>query len=195
MGLLISENEALEMKLDTMIVPLLKELAKEFDKKSLWRLNKSEIIKFIIENDITHTEVNKFIKKKYHTEKLKKRIEMISDEELSNELHKVKTFHWGAVQGKLDNLIQKNYVREYSKYSELIDSIEKELYETIKNHVVCSWYNHWTSVIIEDCISKHPKVVPTLMDKKRVDIFFNNQPFDLKTTYFPKFYKKNIEDA
>jgi len=191
---LISENEALEMKLNTITVPLLKELAKEFDKKSLYKLNKSGIIKFIIENNITHTKLNKFIKKKYNN-KLKERIKIISDEELSNELHKVKTFHWGAVQGKLDKLIQKNYVREYSKYSELIDSIEKKLYETIKNYAICTWYNHWTTIIIEDCISEHHRVVPTITHQTKIDIFFDNQPFDLKTTYFPKFYKKSIEDA
>jgi hypothetical protein len=39
----------------------------------------------------------------------------------------------------------------------------------------------------------HPKVVPTLKSNFGVDIFFDGQPFDLKTTYLPKGY--SIDEA
>ncbi len=92
------------------------------------------------------------------------------------------------IQGQLDNKIQVNYVRKYFRYFDLINHIESELYGEIRNYVICTWYNHWTTVIIEDIISRHPKVIPTLKNVKGIDIFFDNQPFDLKITYMPNGY-------
>jgi len=40
-------------------------------------------------------------------------------------------------------------------------------------------------VLIEEYISTHPKVIPTIKNIKGIDIFFNDQPFDLKITYLP----------
>ena len=48
-------------------------------------------------------------------------------------------------------------------------------------------------VLIEDHISQHPRVVPTLKNYKGIDIFFDNQPFDLKITYLPRSY--DLEEA
>ena len=53
--------------------------------------------------------------------------------------------------------------------------------------MIATWYNHWTTVLIEDYVSHHPQIIPTLKNYKGIDIFFNNQPFDLKITY-PKEY-------
>lgn len=104
------------------------------------------------------------------------------------ELHKVETFQWGVVQGQLDNKIQVQYVRKYHRYENLLSHVENELYGSVKDYVICTWYNHWTTVIIEDLISSHPKVIPTLKNIKGVDLFFDGQPFDLKTTYMPAGY-------
>ena len=153
-----------------------------------------DIIKFLIHSKITHEKVDKIIKRKY-AEKLKERKLIISNKQLLRELSNVKEFHWGVVQGQLDNKIQTNYVRKYFKYNDLIANVEKSLYQQIKNYVVCSWYNYWTTVIIEDLISSHPMVVPTLKNIKGVDLFFRNQPFDLKITYLPESYNKSIDFA
>ncbi len=51
----------------------------------------------------------------------------------------------------------------------------------------------WTTVLIEEHISTHPKIIPTVKNVKGIDIFFDNQPFDLKVTYLPRGY--NPEDA
>ncbi|PIF03475.1 MAG: hypothetical protein CSA86_05580, partial [Arcobacter sp.] len=48
------------------------------------------------------------------------------------------------------------------------------------------WYNHWTSIIIEDIFKDHNKVLPTVGLVKKIDFFINNTPFDLKVTYFPQ---------
>ncbi len=46
--------------------------------------------------------------------------------------------------------------------------------------------NHWTTVIIEDIISQHPKIIPTLKKVKDTDFFIDNSAVDLKVTYIPK---------
>lgn len=126
--------------------------------------------------------------KEWRYEKAKARQAETSDDDLLKELHKVKTFQWGVVQGQLDSKIQVQYVRKYHRYENLLTHVENELYGSVKDYVICTWYNHWTTVIMEDLISSHPKIIPTLKNIKGVDLFFDGQPFDLKTTYMPAGY-------
>ncbi|MEH2134644.1 MAG: hypothetical protein V7K86_29360 [Nostoc sp.] len=56
----------------------------------------------------------------------------------------------------------------------------------MKNFVLASWYNNWTSIIIEDIFKDHERVLPTVGQIKQVDFFIDNIPFDLKVTPFPK---------
>jgi hypothetical protein len=42
--------------------------------------------------------------------------------------------------------------------------------------------------LIEEHISAHKKVIPTIKNIKGVNIFFDGQPFDLKVTYLPREY-------
>ena len=191
MGLL-TEKESLRMKLSTIPLPVLKKFVKNFGNKKLRR--SGDIIKFLIQKKVSNEAVDKIIKDEYE-KKLNQRKSVISDQNLLKELLKVKKFHWGVVQGQLDNKIQVRYVRKYFKYNELIRSVENSLYTQIRNYVVCSWYNYWTTVIIEDMISGHPNVIPTLKNVKGVDLFFKNQPFDLKITYLPDGYSEDIKYA
>jgi len=50
------------------------------------------------------------------------------------------------------------------------------------------WFNHWTTVLIEEHISTHPRVIPTIKNIKGIDIFFAGQPFDLKVTLLLREY-------
>ena len=93
----------------------------------------------------------------------------------------------------MDQKIQTEYVRKFVKYEDLLKSVKSQLHDDVTNYVICTWFNHWTTVLIEEHISAHPKVVPTLKNIKGVDIFFNGQPFDLKVTYLPRDY--NADDA
>jgi len=106
---------------------------------------------------------------------------------------KVKTFSWGVVQGQLDQKIQTEYVRRIVRYDDLINNVKARLHDDVTSYVICTWYNHWTTVLIEEHISKHPKLIPTLKNIKGVDIFVDGQPFDLKTTYLPRDY--DVKDA
>lgn len=96
------------------------------------------------------------------------------------------TFSWGIVQGQLDQKIQTEYVRRIVRYEDLLNNVRAKLHNDVTNYVICTWFNHWTTVLIEEHISIHPKVIPTIKNIKGIDIFFDGQPFDLKVTYLPR---------
>jgi hypothetical protein len=87
------------------------------------------------------------------------------------------------VRGTASNLIKKLIPAPQNKIDEFIKS---KLHDDITHYVIATWYNHWTTVLIEDHIGQHSKIIPTLKNNFGVDIFFDNQPFDLKITYLPK---------
>ncbi len=51
-----------------------------------------------------------------------------------------------------------------------------------------SWYNNWTSFLIESLFKRHPKVLSAIGEIKSVDFFIDDNPIDLKVTYFPNQY-------
>jgi hypothetical protein len=182
---LLSQKEVLNLKLSCIKVPQLKILAPELDISSGEKA--AEIIKRIFERQPNEKLINEFIKQKYK-ERIKERIAIISDEDLKRELMRVKTFSWGVVQGQLDQKIQAEYVRRIVRYEELLNNIRTKLHDDVTNYVICTWFNHWTTVLIEEHISIHKKVIPTIKNIKGIDIFFDGQPFDLKVTYLPREY-------
>lgn len=186
--MMVSNKELINLKLSSIKSEDLKELAGSLsiDPKG----TVADIIKRLI--NISQNEIDNFIRRKYKTI-VGARQKIIEDNDLKKELLKVKDFKWGVVQGQLDQKIQTEYVRRFVRYEDLIGSIEKKLYGDIKQYVIATWYNHWTTVLIEDHISQHPKIIPTLKNNFGVDIFFDNQPFDLKITYLPKNY--SLEQA
>ncbi len=180
----ISQKEVLNLKLTCIPLQDLRILARSLGNIEL--RSAFEIIKKLIEIQEDDEIIDTFIKEKYK-EKTEARQLLISDTDLKYELMKVQTFSWGVVQGQLDQKIQSEYVRKIVRYDDLFKNVKAKLHNDITNYVVCSWYNHWTTVLIEDHISQHPKVIPTIKNIKGIDIFFDGQPFDLKVTY-PKEY-------
>jgi len=182
---LLSQKEVLNLKLSCIPLLQLRILALE-----LYIPNKgkvTDIIKEIWESQPDEQIINEFIKKRY-AEKIQERRENISDEDLKKELTKVKTFSWGVVQGQLDRKIQAEYVRKIVRYEDLLNNVKAKLHNDVTNYVICTWFNHWTTVLIEEHISIHKKVIPTIKNIKGIDIFFDGQPFDLKVTYLPNKY-------
>ena len=151
----------------------------------------TDIIKRLVDIPNIDPQIDAFIKQQYAL-RIKERKALISDEDLIKELHKVKDFSWGVVQGQLDQKIQAEYVRKIVRYDDLINSVKSKLHNDVTSYAICTWYNHWTTVLIEEHISQHPRVIPTLKNIKGIDIFFDDQPFDLKTTYLPRDY--DIQD-
>ena len=106
---------------------------------------------------------------------------------LVSELYKVRTFDWGGLyQNNLEKTIINNYVKKICAFDDLNKKIETEIHESMRNYVQASWYNHWTSILIEDIIKDHKKVIPVIGLKKKIDFFISDIPFDLKVTYFPE---------
>jgi len=186
--MLVSKKELANLKLKAIKAGELKELAANVGVEP--KGSATDLIKKLI--NLSQDEINAFIKAKYQAQ-VKKRQNLISDSELTKEVQKVSNFNWGVVQGQLDQKIQREYVRKFFRYNDLISGVKNKLHNDITSYVIATWYNHWTTVLIEDHISLHHKVVPTLKNNFGVDIFFDGQPFDLKTTYLPKNY--SIEDA
>ncbi|MCL5676230.1 MAG: hypothetical protein M1120_03860 [Patescibacteria group bacterium] len=179
--MLVSKKELSNLKLKSIKSDNLKELAKSLGIDS--RGTASNLIKKLI--DVPQNKIDEFIKRKYQ-EQVRERQKLISDDDLKQELLKVQEFRWGVVQGQLDQKIQTEYVRRFVRYEDLIRGVKSRLHDDITHYVIATWYNHWTTVLIEDHISQHLQVVPTLKNNFGVDIFFDNQPFDLKITYLPK---------
>lgn len=147
----------------------------------------AETIKRILAEGQDDAKINRFIKQKY-LQRIDERRQLVSDDDLKQELFKVKTFSWGIVQGQIDQKIQSEYVRRIVRYDDLVSGVKAKLHDDITNYVICSWFNHWTTVLIEEHISAHRAVIPTIKNVKGVDIFFDGQPFDLKVTYLPRDY-------
>ncbi len=179
--MLFSKKELNNFKLMAIKLEDLKELAVLLGIDS--RGNSSNLVKKLI--DVPQNKIDEFIKIKYKNQ-INERQKLISDKDLKQELLKVKEFKWGVVQGQLDQKIQTEYVRRFVRYEDLINGVKSKLHDDITHYVIATWFNHWTTVLIEDHISQHSKVIPTLKNNFGVDIFFDNQPFDLKITYLPK---------
>ncbi len=149
--MLVSKKELTNLKLRSIKSDDLKELAGTLGIDA--RGTASNLIKKLI--DIPQNKIDEFIKRKYQTQ-VKERQKLISDEALKQEVLKVQEFRWVVVQGQLDQKIQTEYVRRFVRYDDLIQGIKSKLHDDITHYVIATWYNHWTTVLIEDHISQHP---------------------------------------
>ncbi|HUJ10043.1 MAG TPA: hypothetical protein VL171_08460 [Verrucomicrobiae bacterium] len=119
-----------------------------------------------------------------------------NEAELVNQLYRVQEFNWGGLhQNSLEKTIVDNYVKKITNYEALCRCVENELLTSMRGYVVCSWYNHWTSIIIEDIFKDHASVLPAVGLVKKIDFFVKNTPFDLKVTYLPEGYLKEKRQA
>jgi len=112
----------------------------------------------------------------------------IDEEKLKDDLYKVMYYAWGGDQNNsLDKHLVSRYVKVISSYDEL-QGRQGEIAENAWNYVQTSWYNNWTSYLIESLFKRHSKVVSAVGEIKSVDFFIGNFPIDLKVTYFPNQY-------
>ncbi len=134
----------------------------------------------------SHHQLDLYIKEKYAQNSFDRK-------SLVSELYKLKTFEWGGdYRNSLDKYLVTNYVKTeiIISYETLISKFEKEINRAVQGYVLNSWYNYWSSIIIEDIFKSHPSILPTVGQIKNVDFFINDIPFDLKVTYFPSEYLK-----
>jgi hypothetical protein len=109
-------------------------------------------------------------------------------------------YFWGRKQfDRFDNA--SNFIYEISDFAELIKEVDSNFkedsnYLELKNYTLNRWFNFWSSKAIENIFCEDNKVNshPNSKDKF-IDFFIENIPFDLKTTVFPKGFKKSIPYA
>lgn len=107
--------------------------------------------------------------------------------QLVSELYKLKNFKWGGdYQNSLDKYLVSRYVKvQNPSFEILMSKFETEINVAVQGYVLNSWYNHWSSILIEHIFKSHTEVLPTVGQIKSVDFFINDVPFDLKVTYLP----------
>lgn len=170
-----------------------KELIAEFTEENKFRLKETASGKQFIElfnllkknSKHAHKLLDSYIKNKS-----KQQLTSLDTEQLVSELFKLKHFAWGDYQNDLNKLLVSRYVKVYKSYDQLISKFEKEIHPLVQAYVLNSWYNHWSSILIEHIFKSHKSVLPTVGQIKSVDFFINDIPFDLKVTYLPSEYMK-----
>lgn len=132
--------------------------------------------------DKSHTALNSFI-----VAQNAKGLHQLDTDSLTRELYKVDTFRWGADnQNDLGKYLVKKYIKDNSSYDFLVGQMESGILGIVHDYLVCSWYNHWSSILIEHLFKSHRAVLPTVGQVKSVDFFIEEIPFDLKVTYLPE---------
>ncbi|UEC42997.1 MAG: hypothetical protein METHAR1v1_1010004 [Methanothrix sp.] len=146
-------------------------------------------LKIIYESRISQDCIDETISELYEQDRAVRRK---NEDQLINELYKIQSFGWGGLhQNSLEKTIVNNYVKKITSYESLTSAIENEVHNSMRDYVLASWYNHWSSIIIEDIFKDHYNVIPAVGLIKKIDFFVNNKPFDLKVTYLPEGYVKD----
>lgn len=136
------------------------------------------------QEQVNDNEINDFINSQYETERTEK---FNNQDYLIDQLNRLQYFDWGGSFGNsLEKNIVNNYVKKIHSYDLINEEIEGSLLSSLRGYTLNSWYNHWTSIIIEDLFKDHKIVLPTVGLVKKIDFFINDIPFDLKVTYFPE---------
>lgn len=172
-----------------------KELIAEFIKINNITLKETALAKQFVElfdrlsSDVTNSNqiLDDFIKSENT-----KQVGALNTAQLVSELYKLKNFDWGGdYQNSLDKYLVSRYVKvQNPSYENLLSKFETEISVAVQGYVLNSWYNHWSSILIEHIFKSHSEVLPTVGQIKSVDFFINDVPFDLKVTYLPAEYIK-----
>jgi len=104
-------------------------------------------------------------------------------QQLVSELYKLKNFEWGGdYQNSLDKFLVSRYVKvQNPSFDYLMSKFETEINPAVQGYVLNSWYNYWSSVLIENIFKSHSAVLPTVGQIKSVDFFVGDIPFDIKS--------------
>lgn len=131
----------------------------------------------------------------FFKEKNEEQLAALDIEKLKLDLFRIQHFKWGGDQNNsLDKYFVTHYVKSIPSYQDLQIKLASDALPVVSNYVIASWYNHWTSIIIEHIFKQHPSVLPTVGQIKSIDFIVKGVPFDLKVTYLPKsdWYQCNI---
>ena len=65
----------------------------------------------------------------------------------------------------------------------------------MRGYVLCSWYNHWTLIIIEDVFPGPSECIASGWASEEDRLCPFRVPFDLKVTYLPEGFVKDERKA
>jgi hypothetical protein len=146
-----------------------------------------EIFSIVLGNLDIEKNLDNFIKSQSIT---------ISQESINNlvsELYKMRVFNWGGdYKNALDRYLIDTYVKKHMSYDIISSKLDNEIHQALRGYVYCSWYNHWSTILIENIFKQHKKILPSVGNVKKVDFFIEGIPFDLKVTYLPNNYIDTI---
>lgn len=138
------------------------------------------------DNNISEEDIVNFIKKEFKG-KTEEEIGIVEAE-----LNKMQNFDWGGSMGNnLEKNIVNNFVKKIMKFDEIEDAIIGTIQKSVYGYTLNSWYNHWSTILIEEIFNNNHKIIPTVDLVEKIDFFIDNIPFDLKVTYFPEELMKN----
>ena len=87
----------------------------------------------------------------------------LDTKKLVSELYKLKSFDWGGdYQNSLDKYLVSRYVKVIQSYDILVSKFETEISTAVQGYVLNSWYNHWSSILIEHIFKSNDAVLPTV---------------------------------
>lgn len=162
---------------------LLKSISKKATlKKFCKEFNLKEDLEQIFDNiEITNEIIEQFIKKNFH---FKSADEII---QIEKELNQMIFFDWGgSFENNLEKNIINNFIKKTSSFKKINYHLNKGIFESVKGYTLNSWYNHWSSILIEQIFNQNKRIIPTIDRIKKIDFFIDGIPFDLKVTYFPE---------
>lgn len=165
-------------------LPLLRRLANKVG-LDISNVKEKNLFEYLFRQQLDENKLDEFLIEVYN----KERQNLIQNEDqLYTQLYQVKEFDWGGFyQNAVEQTIVNNYVKKIKNYQTLLEKIE-DIKPRVGKYIICSWYNHWTSILIEDMIKRQPNILPASGLVKKIDFFWFNFPFDLKVTYFPDEY-------
>ncbi|MBD5190561.1 MAG: hypothetical protein HDS93_01700 [Bacteroidales bacterium] len=106
-------------------------------------------------------------------------------DKLKEDLYRIQYYSWGGDQNNsLDKYFISRYVKVLSDYKEL-ENKHAEIGVNAWNYVQNSWYNNWTSFVIESLFKRNQRIISAVGEIKSVDFFIDDFPIDLKVTFFP----------
>ena len=120
----------------------------------------------------------------------------VDENQLKEDLYKIHNYTWGGDQSNsLDKYFVSRYVKVISNF-DVLQSKKREIADNAWNYIQNSWYNNWTSFLIESIFKKNPKVISAVGEIKSVDFFIEDFPMDLKVTFFPhQFMEEKIHSV
>jgi len=161
----------------------LKQIAEKYNIQYTSSLKVKELSKKIFDT-LSENQIEDFIREQYNSERV---IARGAEDELIEQLKKIKNNDWGnTYKNKIEFHITDNYVKIINNYDTMKQRLDTEIREATEGWALTSWYNFWSNELIENHINDHPKVLPGIGKIKNIDFFWDNLPFDVKTTFFAR---------